>query len=53
MKRNDQVADEINDHEMRVHGGAYGLVTYHYTLIKKEIDHPVFEVIPVEFYSVY
>jgi len=51
MQDNDQTANEINDHEMKCFGGAYGLVTYHYMPIVYEVIHPAFEVIPIEFYQ--
>lgn len=29
-REHEQISDEINEHEMRNFGGAYGLVTFHY-----------------------
>lgn len=50
MQENDWKAQEVNDHEMKHFGGAYGLVTYHYYPITQQHVHPCKEVIPIEYY---
>lgn len=47
MHENDWKAQEVNDHEMRNFGGAYGLVSYEYIPITY---HPCEELIPIEYY---
>tara|TARA_Y100001960_G_C14752571_1_gene869380 strand:- start:697 stop:858 length:162 start_codon:yes stop_codon:yes gene_type:complete len=51
MQENDWKAQEVNDHEMKHFGGAYGLVSYRYYPITQHHVHPCEEVIPIEYYE--